>query len=103
MRRIFSIFLVLPMALWVAGCEPDGDLDVFSFSKPAEGQLSLAGPVATHIVFPTGVRRTSLQVTLDGEDVTHLFTSSVADVPWAPRKWGSTSKTMQVTWWLESR
>ncbi|NNL67160.1 MAG: hypothetical protein HKP30_13015 [Myxococcales bacterium] len=81
MRRILPVLLVLPTAWLLAGCEPDGNLDVFSFSKPAEGQLSLAGPVATNIVFPTGVSRASLQVTLDGEDVTDHFTKSTAHLP----------------------
>ncbi len=84
MRRTCTLFFAVSAAAFLSGCEPDGDLSVFSFSKPEEGQLSLAGDVATHVVFPAGVDRSSLRVTLDGEDVTELYETSVADVTVGP-------------------
>jgi hypothetical protein len=73
MRRSLAVLLIATSALLLASCRPDGPPAAFSFSRPAEGQLSLAGPVAAHLRYPRGLARGSLTVTLDGEDVTTLF------------------------------
>lgn len=86
MRHVRTLLLAAA-SLSLLACPVEDDGQTFHFSRPEEGQLSLAGPVEVHVKVPQALTKKGAElvaVTIDGEDVTGLFEKYQGQVPAGP-------------------